>query len=216
MEFLFWHVDSLVCCMLKIYVAQAETLCEVTQAPLEKLTAERRKKVQALRGIKDRRRAIAAGLLLREALLKEHILYEDDAFTKEKHQKPCLKSGECFFNLSHAGNWAACAICDVPVGIDVETMDRFLDPVKNKRLAGRILTTEEYRLWEKTYSGEELLIRWTKKESSVKRTGEGLSRDFRQVDTLHGDWYQTYRLFDGAQLSVCTKMPQQPVFLEIP
>lgn len=197
-------------CMLKIYVAKANDLCQdLVYAPFELLTEERKKKVLALRGEEDRRRGIAAGLLLREALKREHISCEDATFIKDVHQKPYLKNKACFFNLSHAKNWVVCAISDVPVGIDVETKDRFLDPEKNQRLARRILTAEEWMLWSRADSGRELLCYWTKKESSAKRTGQGLSVDFRQIDTLHGDWYGTRSLSDDAQMSVCTKEPQE-------
>lgn len=202
--------------MLKIYVAEAKNLCpDVLHAPLELLTEERRNKVLAFRGEEDRRRGIAAGLLLREALKREHIS-EDAVFVKDKHQKPYLKNGACFFNLSHAGIWVACAVSDVLVGVDVETKERFCDPDKNRKLAKRILTPEEWALWSKTESGRDLLIYWTKKESSVKCTGQGLSQDFRNVDTLRGNWYETKTLMDGAQVSVCTEtFQEQPEFFVI-
>lgn len=204
------------CCMLKIYVAKAKDLCpDVVRAPLELLTEDRRKKVLALRGEEDRRRGIAAGLLLREALKRESVSAEE-AIVKDEHQKPYLKSGACFFNLSHAGMWVVCAVSDVRVGVDVEIKERFCDPEKNRRLARRILTPEEWTLWSKTESGRELLSYWTKKESSVKRTGQGLSQDFRKVDTLRGNWYGTKTLPDGAQISVCTEtFQEQPAFLAI-
>ena len=94
-------------------------------------------------------------------------------------------SCDCGVNLSlsHSGNLVAVAVCDTPVGIDVERLDasRF-----NERLARRILTDGELTLYNNVPHEERpqaLVKAWTQKEAIFKRDG-GSAFAPNQVDTL--------------------------------
>ena len=55
---------------------------------------------------------------------------------------------------------------------------------------------------------QELLRFWTRKESYVKMTGEGMTKAFHTVDTLHGKYYKEIPLGtpkDRYLISVCTQ-----------
>lgn len=166
----------------------------------------RRERILAFRSTEDRCRSLAAALLLRLALEKEDVSYDEAVFFEGEHGKPMLKHRDLHFNLSHAGKWAMCAISDREVGADIEGLFRF--DGKKKRMEGiarRCLTKEEQAYLAHADHYEEELIRiWTKKESYVKMTGEGLSRDLSTVDTLQGNCYEQRTLADGYCATVCT------------
>ncbi|WP_102225042.1 4'-phosphopantetheinyl transferase family protein [Acidimangrovimonas sediminis] len=88
--------------------------------------------------------------------------------------KPSLPGGPAF-NLSHAGGWAALAVCDadLPLGLDIEAhravepevAERFFAPAEAaalRGLRGPARETAFFRLW-------------TRKEALVKAVGQGLS-----------------------------------------
>ena len=71
---------------------------------------------------------------------------------------------ECFFSLSHSGNFVAVAVSCEPVGIDVEKLNlsRF-----NSALAEKITTERE----KGDLSPQTLNVLWTKKEAIFKLLG---------------------------------------------
>lgn len=192
--------------MLKLYVYPVQEICpDALHAPLHLLTDARRKKIQEMKNPAEKCRGIAAGLLLRKALQAENVLYADESFCRGAHGKPQLKSNALYFNLSHAGALVVCAVADIPVGIDVESLSRFADDARNQRLAARILHEEELKKW--SGDKEKLLFFWTRKESYVKMTGDGLSREFQKINTLRNGffWERSVKWqSDVYRISVCT------------
>ena len=102
-------------------------------ASLSLLVESRREKVRTIKGKENRSRSIAAGLLLRHMLMEEQIPYAEESFGLEGHGKPRLKKDGVFFNLSHAGAYVAGVLSDVPVGVDVEQQNRFLQETRNRK-----------------------------------------------------------------------------------
>ena len=196
--------------MLKLYI---RPVCfqrpEEEENSLSLLVESRREKVRTIKGKENRSRSIAAGLLLRHMLLGEQIPYAEESFGLEGHGKPRLKKDGVFFNLSHAGAYAVGALSDVPVGVDVEQQNRFWQEARNQKLAKRILTEAERNWWKDAGDDPQELLRfWTRKESYVKMTGEGMTKAFHTVDTLHGKYYKEIPLGtikDRYLISVCTQ-----------
>ena len=196
--------------MLKLYIRPVCLLRpEEEVASLSLLVESRREKVRTIKGKENRSRSIAAGLLLRHMLLEEQIPYAEESFGLEGHGKPRLKKDGVFFNLSHAGAYVAGVLSDVPVGVDVEQQNRFLQETRNRKLAKRILTEAEWNWWKDAGDDPQELLRfWTRKESYVKMTGEGMTKAFHTVDTLHGKYYKEIPLGnikDRYLISVCTQ-----------
>lgn len=194
--------------MLKVYIADCTFLKDHKEwEQKEKLISDfRRKRMDSFRSPEDRRRSLTAALLLRTALGEEHISYENASFTLGPHGKPELLEGGLFFNLSHGGDWALCAVSDQRVGADVEKLSRLVEK-KNRaeHIARKCLSEEERAFLEKSDCFEEELIRlWTKKESYAKMTGEGLSRDFTTINTLKYGCYEQRILRGGYCATVCT------------
>ena len=71
---------------------------------------------------------------------------------------------ECFFSLSHSGNFVAVAVSEEPVGVDIEKFDksRF-----NGSLAEKIATERE----KGDISPQNMTALWTKKEAIFKLSG---------------------------------------------
>lgn len=109
-----------------------------------------------------------------------------ETITYQVNGKPCLAS-PLNFNISHSGNISLCAIStDVKVGIDIEEIvSRPLDDFEAQ------FTKQE---WSEITSNRDGLKQfytcWTKKESLVKATGNGLSSDLSLINTINDqiDW----------------------------
>jgi 4'-phosphopantetheinyl transferase len=88
----------------------------------------------------------------------------------EPHGPPRLPDAAgLHLSIAHSGARVALAVAEVPVGIDVEKVDRKLDPA---RLGGRVLTPDEQA---SVHDSAGFLRLWTRKEALVKATGEGVS-----------------------------------------
>lgn len=81
------------------------------------------------------------------------------------------------FSLSHSGDWAACAVSDHPIGIDIERC------APNRRdVASRFFHKDEVRYLDSLplYARDDAFYSlWTLKESFVKSTGRGLDMPLR-------------------------------------
>jgi 4'-phosphopantetheinyl transferase len=193
--------------MLKVYLADIGPLREkaLFEEKLKLIRGERRERLLRYHASDDRCRGLAAGLLLKKALEQENISYDEAVFICGKNGKPYLQDSAVFFSLSHAGEWAACAICDCEIGIDVERLSRFDGQEQRMgRIAERILTPQELKLWQSARSGEALVRLWTQKESYIKYTGEGLACDLSGIDTLQGLFFQHIEMLRGYDISVCS------------
>jgi 4'-phosphopantetheinyl transferase len=192
--------------MLKIYQVNITPLYNesVFSDKMKMVRAERQKKILACRAKEDRCRSLAAGLLLRMALSHEGVSYMEAEFSYGDSGKPYLKDSDLFFSRTHAGEMAVCALADREVGADIEQLSRFAgQETKAARIARRIMTEEELRLWKEEPTGEELVRIWTRKESYAKYTGEGLSCDFAHFDTNRDAVYEYPEVPEGYFLSVC-------------
>ena len=165
-------------------------------------------KTDRYRQEKDRRRSVAAGLLLRKAVLDAGI---DPAVLEHLEEgengKPFCPGLPFRFNLSHSGNYAVCAAAREEVGIDIEA-SRALSEALKKRVF-----TEAERRWMRSpaswAAGEGLLSAqlsgdgqeereaaagiclWTVKESYLKMKGAGITVDPVLVETEPAVWEGT-------------------------
>ena len=167
----------------------------------EKASPERKQRADRYRRQEDKLRCVTADALLKTALGM-------DAFCIAKHGsgKPYIQSREGFYyNLSHSGRYVVIAWGDSEVGVDVQQQD---GSVKIQALAKRFFT-----------EGEQVYIQqdlprfyeiWTKKESYLKYTGEGLRRELSSFSVLapeDGIRYHHQTLEGGYSLSLCTTEP---------
>ena len=142
---------------------------------------ERRAKVMRFHFEKDRCLCLGAGLLL------EHALLQAGASDLSLH---CLANGKpvlanepnIHFNLSHSGTMAVCALSDHPVGVDVEILQKAEPGVMNMCFRH----DEQEWIRRSDYPDHAFTRLWTRKESYLKLSGEGLSRPLDSFCVLPG------------------------------
>ena len=91
------------------------------ESAYSRLPAWRRRKCDAFRFMADRRRSVAAWLLLRQMLTERGLDADLLTITENEFGKPAFDSAlGVHFSLSHAGDRVMAAGSDVEVGCDVE------------------------------------------------------------------------------------------------
>jgi len=133
----------------------------------------------------DRRRFLLARGLVRGVLARcTGVAPAALEFEAQVHGKPALagalRASGWEFNLSHTRGMVALAVSrGVEVGVDVEAIDRRLDPL---RLAARNFSPHERAALEATADAARparFFDLWTLKEAYVKALGCGLQHDLR-------------------------------------
>ena len=140
-------------------------------AAMPLLPSFRREQALRFRREIDRRQSVAAWLLLREACRRELGLDEVPPLAWTEKGKPWFPSlPGVHFNLSHCPEAAVCAMDSAPVGIDVEAVR----PLDEDLLAHVMSPAEQAEILADAAPGTAFMRFWTRKESILKLTGEGL------------------------------------------
>lgn len=89
------------------------------------------------------------------------------------HGKPHLaEHPEICFNLSHSGEYAACAFAEIPIGLDLQQHR----VISWKQMAKRYFSKPDQERIDAAENGKELFFQiWTEEESYGKWKGTGLS-----------------------------------------
>ena len=142
------------------------------------LSEERCAKMMRLRTPLKKKASAIAYLLLRLALSDVYGIEEVVEFDYIEKGKPVLRNyPHIHFNLSHSNSAVACVVSDVPVGVDVQ----HIAPISDK-VARRVLTGDEYGKFKESRIPDEYFCEiWTTKESFLKKTGQGISVDLRDL-----------------------------------
>ncbi len=198
-------------CETKIYLADIN---RVNESHIGLISPERAEKAARYKMAGDKKRCIAAGVLLSRFLPGAEIY--TDSFGK-----PRSKSGECF-NLSHSGDYAVLAVSGCETGVDIEVFKE----VNALRMGKIVYCQNEMTMLENSQDRLKLFFDfWTKKEALLKCMGKGFHRNAKSVD-VSGDcfeengkryYFKTYR-FSGYTLSVCSEknsFPDNLEFIEI-
>lgn len=141
--------------------------------------SERRAKAVRYRFDEDKRLCVGGGLLLARMLREAGT--HDFTLAYGDFEKPFLANEPgIHFNLSHSGSWVACAVSNTPVGVDVEVVCDH-GPV----VARHCFKPCELEWLDRAQDAAMAFTRlWTRKESFIKYTGTGLSRDPRTLCVL--------------------------------
>ncbi|MGN0823851.1 MAG: 4'-phosphopantetheinyl transferase family protein [Candidatus Coproplasma sp.] len=164
--------------MTKLYYIDVEKLPEnALERMCANLSAERKEKVKSQKCERDKLLSAAAGYILEQALKSEGVA--SFSLCYNQNGKPYLRDGKVYFNLSHSGSVAVCAVSDREVGVDVQAFR----PVKDELLK-KVCTQAEYSFV--TADGGEILQRfcrvWALKESVMKCLGKGLSLSPKKIE----------------------------------
>ena len=194
--------------MIHLYIADVSMLPLPEECPalVNGLSPERQQRLQTLLKEEKQKQCLGAGLLLKKALVSYGISV--DSVYIGKHGKPEVEG--IHFNISHSGKYVICAVSDSPVGCDIEKR-RKISP----HLAERYFcTTEKVHLepFDVEAYEQEFFRLWTKKESYVKMTGEGLATSMDTFDVLQKEgrdcFFEEYEV-EGYQIAVCTEKEQR-------
>ncbi len=106
-------------------------------------------------------------------LSQQHIAYGP-------YGKPYLRDyPNVHFNISHSGQYVACAVADCPVGIDVQVIGAYRPDV-----AARVCNEEELAGIEASVNpATEFTKLWTRKEAYLKMLGCGIVGGIRELPT---------------------------------
>ena len=223
--------------MLNVYLLHTD---ELNGLPVNEdlFSAQRKEKIAKLKHEDDKQLSRAAELLLLYGLtqidpaikLPPDITVEESGNLRLHGTDP-----EVFFNLSHAKEYAACAISDEPVGIDVECvktrdvqhMEKILHP-QEAAILGFITNPEEkkkffYECWVTKESylknlGCGLRVRpsdFAVNEEKLETEKEGLEKRYvhiyKATEIKNADWK-----FDASyRLAVCTAKKEEDAMVRI-
>ncbi len=142
------------------------------------VSEDKRERILRFHRFEDSQRSLLGDILARYAICKRSGAKNAElVFGLNEYGKPILIKPEgIHFNISHSGEWVACAIDDNPVGIDIE----MIKPVDYK-ISERFFSEKEYLFLMN--QPEEMRLKyfyifWTLKESCIKADGRGLSIPF--------------------------------------
>ncbi|WP_051563517.1 4'-phosphopantetheinyl transferase family protein [Butyrivibrio sp. LB2008] len=190
---------------MQVYVINAlrELSDEEFEKALKSIDPEEKNRIMRFHFVEDRKRALAGILLSEYAICKEFGIPKDEMkFEKNKYGKPHVvgKSG-VHFNISHSGDYVACAVGDTAVGIDVqEHKSGGLD------IAERFFSQEEKDALCKAVDSDSnsdsdnvkrklFYDMWSLKEAYIKCIGMGLSKPLDEFGIV--DRAGEYRLYEN-------------------
>ena len=176
--------------MLKIYWADADVLRPVNE---NCLSGYRRRSISGVKNEQVKKLSLCAETLLIKALQIEccdiplPLLIEAD-----EYGKPYLRGQEFSFNISHSSHFAACALADYPVGLDLQ-----IRTAARKSLIRRFFSEAEQEAIFGTNEPDSAFTRlWCRKESFLKAIGIGLRLELASFDL--SDFSQSF-LYAGTE-----------------
>lgn len=193
---------------------------------LRLLPPDRQDKINRFHHKADAYRSLLGEVLVRKIIGERTGLSNSQIqFHYNSYGKPELASElRLYFNITHSGEWIACAVHDAEVGIDVEQ----IKPI-DLSVARRFFSAEEYAQLENAPPEGRLRLfydLWTLKESYVKLRGQGLSIPLDSFSVYKSDegecclrspadaasrfFFKQYHLADSYCLSICAAEPAFP------
>ena len=149
----------------------------------------------------DRRLSVASFLQLKRALALEFGMDSVPAFVREPNGKPRLEGfPDIHFSLSHCREAVACAVDRVPVGIDVECIDRLDADVVAVTMSER----EQEQIAASPQPEVEFTRLWTMKESLYKLTGKFQDNDIRSMLANVAEYHFQTTVYPHFICTLCT------------
>lgn len=153
---------------------------------LRRLSRYRRDKTLRYRFERGKMLSAGAGLLLDNLLRTRGLRERDMRYVEGEHGKPAIDGHPgLHFSLSHSGTLVACAIGDVPLGVDVQTVVTARESLVNYTMS----ESEKAHLQALDNAAARnayFTQLWTLKECYAKATGTGLSHEFPSFEVTNG------------------------------
>ncbi len=175
------------------------------------VSEQRRIKTDKLKLKGDKMLSLCAELLLIAALNDKGINYIDVKINRN-NAKPYIEDKDIYFNISHSGEYAICAVSYENIGCDIEKISDF-----NIKTAEKFFSKKETDIIKSELDYDkrkELFYRfWTAKESYVKYLGTGLKTPFdsfcadleKQIIKNTDVKIKEFSGIDGYKCTVCGK-----------
>lgn len=170
--------------MLCMHIQNRLYLIDITELEDEKIferwysrmPAYRRDKIDSFKPARSKLLSLGAGILLDSAMNDTGIA--DYEISEGSKGKPYVKGrDDVFFNISHSGEWAALAVSDREVGIDIQKVNVFKESLIN-----HVFSEEEQQLAQENGSTDMFYTRmWTMKEAVMKHSGLGISLEAKNI-----------------------------------
>ena len=130
---------------------------------------------------------------------------------KGEHGKPCFRiHPEVRFNISHSGDLVICAVSDFEIGIDIQEKSR----MNTDRIAKKVMSSAEHKKYLESSERQDFIYRvWVMKESYVKWTGDGITRELHSLP-MDG-WHQFLYVDHRFASCIWAKMPLEVVAAEV-
>lgn len=155
--------------MIKIYYADISNLS--LENHLDDISEYRKEKLNKIKPALSLKQSLGAELLLNEAVRND---FPDVSFPLNiktgEFGKPYCEEIPFFFCLSHSGDFAACAISENEIGLDIQKLSAY-----KENLVTRNFTPSERDYIENSDDRDIAFTKiWTGKESYIKALGTGL------------------------------------------
>ncbi|MBO4323628.1 MAG: 4'-phosphopantetheinyl transferase superfamily protein [Clostridia bacterium] len=152
---------------VSLYIFDVKKMEKDVETYLFRLSKEQRTRADEYKIAKDRLRYIGGAYLVNE--------YTPDLPVSYGERGKPYKEG-CFYNLSHSKDFAALAVSDIEVGIDLEAVRDIDDGFIKKVCSPKEL--------EFVSSKKDFFTVWTMKESLLKCKGSGLISRLNAVPSI--------------------------------
>lgn len=139
-----------------------------------RVDTERRERIERAKNPETKAGLLVSGLIVPKTL-KTVFGRDDFVLEKDEWGKPYVANADgIYFNIARAGKFVACAVSDIPVGVDIEEIsaqEGFIN------IADTFFSVMERNAIMMSPSPEEAFCRlWTLRESYVKMCGTGFDR----------------------------------------
>jgi 4'-phosphopantetheinyl transferase len=181
---------------------------------LSLVSSEKQKRLNKFCFFRDRQNALLGDVLARVEICRITGLSNSQLeFSINPYGKPFLvNNSQVHYNISHAGQYVACVIGNVPVGIDID-MVRSIDV----KIVERFFVSEE-KAYVLSAQGDLRNKRffevWTKKESRIKCEGRGLFESLSAFSVLNSleQKFVYHCIYDNGEIMgyVCSSCEELP------
>ena len=161
-------------------------------------TAEYIKAIKSRSSKSSRTQSLCALYELARLLYKNGIDTKNLEINKTSIGKPYFENSDICFSISHTDTKFAVAICDTPVGIDIE--DKILTDEKMQSIAKRYFSNDGISSISDRGS---FLRAWTFSEAYAKLQGLPLSKIIGKISPDDSNINKIYYEYNGAIICVC-------------
>lgn len=166
--------------MIRLYLTFLDR--ELPEISEEFLSSYRAEKLAGTKSKKIRQQSISAELLLRYALRDcGYPVTAPLELESAEYGKPYLRTGECFFSLSHSEEAVLCAVSDTECGADVQK----IRPMNRSFVERYYAPAEKEAVLSAADPDEAFSAIWATKESYIKFSGLGLKMSLPSFSILN-------------------------------